>query len=125
MGIINDNSNGDNDKININKDIDNLVDELNSQIKFEKLIIKFGNKLVLICNNIKNENYIYHDLYYNYLSKWNQLSLIKENSNLYNLTHTLLKNDISNIRKTIISSITYEKLKDDLFLNFIEDFIDL
>lgn len=125
MNIINNNNCDNSNDISMNNQIDKLVDELNYQIKFEKRIIQFGDKLVIISNNLKNENYIYHDLYYNYLSKWNQLSLIKENSNLYNLTHTLLKNDISNIRKTIITSITYEKLKDELYLKFIEDFIEL
>lgn len=87
--------------------------------------IKFANIIIKLSNNIKNENYIYNELYKNYLESWKSICIIQENSQLYTLIEYLLRDDISIIRKTVIGTITDEKLEDELYLQFVEEFINL
>ena len=104
------------------------IEELNRlECKNKKNIIKikFANIIIKFANNIKNENYIYNDLYKKYLESWKSICIIKENSQLYTLIEYLLRDDISIIRKTIIGTITDEKLEDELYLQFVEEFINL
>jgi hypothetical protein len=112
-----------------NDELENkIIEELNRlECKNKKNIIKikFANIIIKLSNNIKNENYIYNDLYKNYLESWKSICIIKENSQLYTLIEYLLRDDISIIRKTIIGTITDEKLEDELYLQFVEEFINL
>jgi hypothetical protein len=98
---------------------------LQNQNKKNTIRIKFAHTFMKICNNIKNENYIYNEIYNDYLNNWKSICILECNSSLYSLVESLLKDNVYNIRKTIISSITDDKLDDAVYLQFVEEFISL
>ena len=108
-----------------NKLIEEEFNKLKSKNKNNIIKIKFADKIIKLSDNIKNENYIYNELYTNYLEIWKSMCIIKENSKLYTLIEYLLRQDIHIIRKVIIETVTDEKLQDELYLQFIEEFINL
>jgi hypothetical protein len=114
---------------NNEKDYGNMFTEefnkLLCQNNKNKIKIQFADKLMIISNNIKNENYIYKDLYKDYLDNWKLICISKCNQSLYTLIEYLLKDNIYNIRRTIISSVTDDKLEDELYFQFIEEFVNL
>jgi hypothetical protein len=106
----------------------NLTEELHklqNQNKKNTIKIKFADKLMIISNNIKNENSIYKDLYKEYLNNWKMLCVLKRNQSLYTLIEYLMKDNIYNIRKTIIGLITDDNLENELYFQFVEAFVNL
>ena len=104
-----------------NKKINLLFSDINK----DKVKIKFADKLIKYSNKMKENSSIYKDLYKKYLTNWNIISIIKSNHKLITLIDLLSRNDVYNIKKTIIDLITYENLDDELYSQFIYDFIYL
>lgn len=87
--------------------------------------IKFADKFMKFCSDKKNENYVYNEVYNDYLNNWKLICILECNASLYSLIESLMKENVYNIKKTIISSVTDDKLEDKIYLDFIEEFIRL
>lgn len=87
--------------------------------------IKFADKLLKISNNVKHENYIYEDIYKNYIDNWKSICILNAKHSLYTLLDYIARDDVYNIRKTIIGLITDDNLEDTLYVQFVEEFINL
>jgi len=93
------------------------------ELEFEKIKIKFSNKLMKYLDEVKNDPNYYNHVYENFFILWKEIAIQNGNISLFSLLKYLTKNEQYNIKRTIFSMVSNENLKDPVYLQFIYDFI--
>lgn len=121
----------DRDNLYNTNDDDSIPDKISRislysiDLEYEKIKIKFNKALLKYLKNIKNDHDYYLHIYNTFFMLWKNVAIQQQNISLFNLLKYLTKNDAYNIKKSIFDTVTYENLKDKLYLKFINDFIKL
>lgn len=95
------------------------------ELEYEKIKIKFGNKLNKYFTDIKNDGDYFNCIYEIFLAIWKKIAIEKKNRKLFILLNHLTKRECYNIKKTIFSIVTNDNLNDPLYYKFIIEFINL
>ena len=93
------------------------------ELEFEKIKIKFSNKLIKYLDEVKNDPNYYNHVYEKFFILWKEIAMQNSNISLFSLLKYLTKNEQYNIKRTIFSMVSNENLKDPVYLQFIYDFI--
>jgi len=93
------------------------------ELEFEKIKIKFSNKLIKYLDEVKNDPNYYNHVYEKFFILWKEIATQNGNISLFSLLKYLTKNEQYNIKYTILSMVSNENLKDPVYLQFIYDFI--
>jgi len=96
-----------------------------NELEYEKLKLKFSKAFMQYINNIKSDPNYYEHVYKEFFMLWKKISVERENIPLFELLKHLSKQNSYMIKKSIFDSISTEKLKDKLFLKFINYFINI
>ena len=95
------------------------------ELEYEKIKIKFNKALLKYLKNMKNDYDYYLHIYNTFFDLWKKIAIERKNISLFNLLKYLTKKDSYNIKKTIFDTVTYDNLKDTIYIKFINDFIKL
>jgi hypothetical protein len=95
------------------------------ELEFEKIKIKFSNKLIKYLDEVKNNPTYYNHVYEKFFILWKEIAMQNSNISLFSLLKYLTKDEQFNIKRTIFSMVSNENLKDPVYLQFICDFIGL
>jgi hypothetical protein len=95
------------------------------ELEYEKLKVKFGNRLIKYLTDIKNDGDYFNRIYENFFTLWRKVAIEKNSMSLFILINYLTKRESYNIKKSIFSSVTNENLKEPIYYKFINDFIGL
>lgn len=93
------------------------------ELEFEKIKIKFSNKLIKYLDEVKNDPNYYNHVYEKFFILWKEIAMQNSNISLFSLLKYLTKNEQYNIKRSIFSMVSNENLKDPVYLQFIYDFI--
>lgn len=95
------------------------------ELEYEKIRIKFGNKLINYLNNIKNNEEYFNNVYENFFIIWRKLAIEKNSMSLFILLNSLTKRESYNIKNSIFRSVTHENLNEPIYYKFITEFVNL
>jgi hypothetical protein len=96
-----------------------------NELEFEKLKLKFSKAFIKYINNIKSEPDYYEHVYKEFFILWKKISVERQNISLFELLKYLTKSNPYMIKKSIFDTVSNDKLKDKLYLKFINDFINI
>lgn len=95
------------------------------ELEYERLKVKFGNKLIKYLTDIKNDGDYFNRIYENFFVMWRKIAIEKNSMSLFILLNYLTKRESYNIKKTIFSSVTNENLNEPIYYKFIIEFVNL
>lgn len=95
------------------------------ELEYEKLKVKFGNKLIKYLTDIKQDGDYFNRIYENFFVMWRKIAIEKNSMSLFILLNYLTKRESYNIKKTIFSSVTNENLNEPIYYKFIIEFVNL
>lgn len=92
------------------------------ELEYEKVKIKFGNKLIEYLTHIKNEPEYFNHIYERFFLIWKKIAIEKNSTSLFILINYLTKKEAYNIKNTIFSNLTNENLSETVYYKFICEF---
>lgn len=95
------------------------------ELEYEKIKIKFGNKLIKYLTDIKMNEEYFNNIYNNYFILWRKKAIENNSMSLFILLNNLTKRESYNIKNTIFSSVTNENLNEPIYYKFVTEFMSL
>ena len=95
------------------------------ELEYERLKVRFGNKLIKYLNDIKNDTEYFNRIYEKFFVLWRKLAIEKNSMSLFILLNYLTRRESYNIKNTIFSNVTYENLNDPIYYKFVCEFVNL
>ncbi len=95
------------------------------ELEYEKIKIKFGNKLIKYLTDIKNNEEYFNNIYKNFFVIWRKIAIENNSMGLFVLLNNLTQKECYNIKNSIFSSVTNENLNESIYYKFITEFANL
>ena len=95
------------------------------ELEYEKIKIKFGNKLIKYLTDIKNNEEYFNNVYKNFFVIWRKIAIENNSMGLFILLNNLTQKECYNIKNSIFSSVTNENLNESIYYKFITEFVNL